>query len=173
VVVSVNLVQGKLESREETSFNCTDRETWQVTVPGPFVAGELGIDAEARSSGIAGVRSLPRSTSLEIRSCTRLGTPGPDNPFRGTAGDDALCGLPGNDRIFGGPGNDELRGYNGRDVVRGEEGNDLLTGGLGADLLVGGPGSDRLLGDSGRDRLKGGPGADTCVDDPDDQAVAC
>jgi class 3 adenylate cyclase len=172
VVVTVNLVQGELASPEETSVHCTDEETWQVTVPGPFVAGELGIDAEARSSGF-GVSSLPVSTSLETRSCTRLGTPGADNSFKGTTGDDALCGLSGNDRIFGGPGNDELRAYDGHDVVRGEEGNDLLTGGLGADLLVGGPGSDRLLGDSGRDRLKGGPGADTCVDDPDDRVVAC
>lgn len=172
VVVTVNLVQGDVESLQETSFHCTDKEAWQLTVPGPFVTGDLGIDAEARSSGFGGVRSIARSTSLEMRSCTRLGTPGPDT-FQGTAGDDALCGLPGNDRLFGGPGNDELRAYYGRDVVRGEEGNDLLTGGPGADLLVGGPGDDRLLGDSGRDRLRGGPGADTCVDDPDDRVAAC
>jgi class 3 adenylate cyclase len=172
VVVTVNLVQDEVESSEETPFHCTDKEAWQVTVEGPFVAGDLGIDAEARSSGLARVSASPISTSLEMRNCTRLGTPGSDT-FQGTAGDDALCGLPGNDYISGGPGNDELRAYYGRDVVRGEEGNDFLTGGPGADRLVGGPGNDRLLGDSGRDRLKGGPGADTCVDDPHDRVVAC
>ena len=106
------------------------------------------------------VSSLPFSRFRVLRSCTIVGTPGPD-VLQGGPGDDVICGLDGPDRIGGGPGNDVLIGGAGDDVISGGPGADRLDGGAGDDTLRARDGApDRVVGGAGRDRARVDVGLD-------------
>jgi hypothetical protein len=116
------------------------------------------------------VSPIPFSSFRVLRSCTIVGTPGPD-VLRGSPDGDLVCGLEGSDVVYGLGGADILIGGAGRDVLEGGAGDDRLdagldadrlTGGAGADTFLGGPGNDMLLArDRTMDRVAGGPGTDT------------
>lgn len=116
------------------------------------------------------VSTIPFSRFRVLRSCTIVGTPGPD-VLHGSQGDDVVCGLEGNDVLSGAGGDDILIGGPGRDLLDGGAGDDRLEAGLDSDRLIGGAGSDTFLAGAGNDtllardrtldRVAGGPGTDT------------
>jgi Ca2+-binding RTX toxin-like protein len=98
------------------------------------------------------VACLSSSGASSARTCTMMGTSGPDVLF-GTMSSDVICGLGGNDEIFGMDGND---------VLVGGPGNDYLEGGPGHDTMLGGPGKDSYRSyDATRDVVDGGLGVDS------------
>jgi serralysin len=113
---------------------------------------------------------------------TKYGTPGHDNPLRGTSDKDLIYGLAGDDLIItddgddyveAGDGDDQVNGYPGLNgaytyynakgslTIYGGNGNDFLVGGEGNDKIFGESGSDILYGRAGKDTLDGGDGDDT------------
>jgi hypothetical protein len=108
------------------------------------------------------------SSPAGTRTCTVMGTEGPDMLVSGDR-NDSICGLGGNDviharggtdHVYGDDGDDTIYGGNRKDFLEGGPGDDLIHGELGDDVLSGGDGSDRLVGSSGFDRLEGEDGAD-------------
>lgn len=109
--------------------------TTVIVVATPTAAGEAANVASARSEAEDPVPvddQAVASTTVTGRSCTVVGTQGPDT-LTGTAGVDVLCGLGGNDRLEGGGSADVLYGGSGGDTLLGGAGDDLLDGGEGAD----------------------------------------
>jgi hypothetical protein len=146
-------------SSEVMDFAGADATQTSAVVANCFTAMGIAVPAAIAGNvvvGTAGPDNLDRS-SAGTPGLVLLG--GGNDTIRAAAGD-WVCGDEGNDTITGanvgakveylsgGLGNDKIAGRSGRDFIYGNEGEDILEGGASDDYLNGNQGNDFVYGGS-------------------------